>query len=76
MAEDILLLRLLTIPVFVIKFVSKVISILTYLPNYFFVLVMDSIIFNQNLQKSLSMYSLTWPFRFIALNLVTALFCF
>ena len=75
MAEDILLLRLLTIPVYVIKFVSKVISMITYLPNYFIIFIMDSIIFNQNFHTSLAIYAITWPFRLIALNLVTALFC-
>lgn len=74
MSDDILLLRLLHIPVIVIKFVSKAISMITYLPNYVMIFILDRIIFNIGLQSSLLRYIVFWPFRFLSLNLVTAIF--
>lgn len=74
MSDDILLLRLLHIPVIVIKFISKAISMITYLPNYVMIFILDRIIFNIGLQSSLLRYIVFWPFRFLSLNLVTAIF--
>ena len=74
MSEDFLLLKLLHIPVIVIKFISRIISILTYLPNYIIIFCMDYVIFNNKLQSSFIRYCISWPIRFIAVNMVTALF--
>jgi hypothetical protein len=46
MKDDLLILRLLKIPVIIIKYLSKGLAMLTYLPNYLFILVLDAIIFN------------------------------
>ena len=46
MKDDLLILRLLKIPVIIIKYLSKGLAMFTYLPNYLFILVLDAIIFN------------------------------
>jgi hypothetical protein len=48
---------------------------LTYLPNYILILALDSLVFCHSFQASFAVYCIMWLFRFIALNLVTALFC-
>jgi hypothetical protein len=50
MKDDLLILKLLKIPVAVIKYLSTFMAMLTYLPNYVVILVLDTIIFNEKLR--------------------------
>lgn len=75
MKDDLLILKLLKIPVTGIKYLSKFIAMATYLPNYLLILVLDSIIFNNKLLSSLPFYVMSWPFRLVSLVAVVVIFC-
>ena len=75
MAEgDLLILTLLKIPVAIIRFLSNSLAILTYLPNYLLILVLDSIIFSARLASSAKTYILSWPLRLASIMLVLYIF--
>lgn len=75
MKDDLLILKLLKIPVTIIKYLSKFFAMMTYLPNYLIILVLDSIIFNITLSSTFAYYIVSWPLRFVALIGVIAIFC-
>lgn len=74
MKNDLLILKILKVPVTVIKYLSMGLAMLTYFPNYLLILVLDSIIFSQTILGTLSYYVLSWPFRLAALVGVVAIF--
>lgn len=74
MKDDLLILRILKVPVVIIKYLSKALAILTYLPNYVLILLLDAIIFNEIILRNLTYYALLWPFRLIALVGTVAIF--
>ena len=74
MEQDLFLLQLLKIPVFVIKFIFKTLAIATYVPNYLFVYLVDYVLFNENLEKTLFLYSVTWTPKLVLLVSAFALF--
>lgn len=74
MKDDLLILKLLKIPVTIIKILCKAIAMLTYLPNYLIILLFDSVIFHPKLSKTLLLYILSWPFRVFSLLIVITLF--
>ena len=76
MKDDLLILKLLKVPVTIIKYLSKFVAMLTYLPNYLVILILDAIIFNSKFISSFLMYCLSWPFRLISLIAVIAIFSF
>jgi hypothetical protein len=73
--DDLLILKLLKVPVTVITQISKSLSMLTYTINYFLIRILDSIIFSQTLCSTLSAYALSWPLRLFSLVLVALIFC-
>lgn len=75
MKDDLLILKLLKIPVTLIKYLSKFIAMATYLPNYLLILILDSIIFSPKLSSTLMYYVLSWPLRVLALVAVVGIFC-
>ena len=75
MKDDLLILKLLKVPVTIIKYLSKFVAMFTYLPNYLIILVFDALIFSTTLSSSLSYYAISWPFRFVALVGVVVIFC-
>jgi hypothetical protein len=75
MKDDLLILKLLKMPVTLIKFLSKFISMMTYIANYILILALDSVIFSPTLLSSLLLYALSWPLRLAALMAVIAIFC-
>lgn len=74
MKNDLLILKILKVPVAVIKYLSKGLAMLTYFPNYLLILVLDSIIFSRTILGSLTYYALSWPFRLAALVGVVSIF--
>lgn len=74
MQEDLLILKLLKLPVIAIKYICKAVAILTYLPNYLLIYILDCIIFNESFISSLRNYILSWPLRFASLGIVIAIF--
>lgn len=74
MKDDLLILKLLKVPVTMIKVLCKAMAMLTYLPNYLVILLLDSVIFHAKLSKTLLLYILSWPFRVFSLLVVIALF--
>lgn len=74
--DDLLILKLLKIPVLIIRYLSSTLAILTYLPNYLLILGLDSIIFSNKLTISATRYLLSWPVRLVALVTVFYLFYF
>jgi hypothetical protein len=44
--QELLLLTILKFPVIVIKFIAKAFSILTYLPNYVLLFLIDALLFH------------------------------
>lgn len=75
MKDDLLILKLLKVPVTIIKYLSKFVAMLTYLPNYLVILILDAIIFSTMLSSTLLFYVISWPFRLIALAGVIVIFC-
>lgn len=75
MKDDLLILRLLKVPVTIIKYLSKGVAMLTYLPNYLVILALDTIIFSQLLSSTLFYYIISWPLRLLSLVGVVAIFC-
>ena len=75
MKDDLLILKLLKVPVTIIKYLSKFVAMFTYLPNYLIILVLDTLIFSTTLSSSLSYYAISWPFRLVALVGVVVIFC-
>ena len=75
MKDDLLILKLLKVPVTIIKYLSKFVAMLTYLPNYLVILILDAIIFSTMLSSTLLFYVISWPFRLIALAGVIVVFC-
>lgn len=75
MQDDLLILKILKLPVLGIKFLSKFFAILTYLPNYLLIFILDSIIFNQKFVSTLVSYIISWPLRLGSLVAVVAIFC-
>lgn len=75
MKDDLLILKLLKVPVTIIKYLSKFVAMLTYLPNYLVILILDAIIFSTMLSSTLLLYVISWPFRLIALAGVIVIFC-
>jgi lipopolysaccharide export LptBFGC system permease protein LptF len=59
----------------VIKFLAKALSILTYLPNYLVLSVVDHFLFDYKYRSSLAVYSAMWLPRMLLLFLGLALFC-
>lgn len=74
MKTDLLILRILKVPVTIIKYLSQFFAILTYLPNYLLILIFDAIIFHPQSASSLLAYTLSWPFRIAALLGVISIF--
>ena len=75
MKDDLLILRLLKVPVIIIKYLSKSLAMLTYLPNYILILILDTIIFKEKFIANLFSYCISWPFRFVASISVVGVFC-
>lgn len=75
MKDDLLILKLLKIPVAVIKYLSTMMAMLTYLPNYLVILMLDAIIFNEKLTSTFFFYAISWPVRLLAQVTVIAIFC-
>lgn len=76
MKDDLLILKLLKVPVTIIKYCSKFVAMLTYLPNYLIILILDAIIFHASTVKSLLNYIIFWPIRLASLLAVIAIFSF
>lgn len=72
--NDLIILKLLRIPVAIISFMSRTIAMLTYIPNYFILLGLDSFLFHEKFASTLGWYAATWVFRFVALLLCLAVF--
>ncbi len=73
--QQLLLLQILKIPVVVIKFLAKVLSILTYLPNYLILLGVDHVLFSDRYCSSLLIYGVMWLPKVLLLFLSLFLFC-
>jgi hypothetical protein len=73
--QELLLLQILKIPVIVIKYLAKVLSIATYLPNYLILLIVDHFLFSDAYTASLLIYSLMWLPKLALLLLSLLLFC-
>jgi hypothetical protein len=76
MEQDLLLLQILKIPVIVIKFIAKLFSILTYLPNYLLLLIVDHFLFSEQYAATLLIYSIMWLPKLALLLLSFAIFYF
>lgn len=72
--QELFLLTILKFPVIIIKFMAKVLAVLTYLPSYAILRIIDAILFNQILDSSLINYVLTWIPRVLLLISTFALF--
>lgn len=58
----------------IIKFVAKVFSILTYLPNYIVIYFIDSLLFNAQLSSTRTLYVISWLPKVILLAVTVSLF--
>ena len=74
MADDLLILKILKLPVIVIGFLSNTFAIITYIPNYFIIYGLDIVLFNPMMYKTLIAYSLSWIPRLISLSLTLLIF--
>lgn len=76
MEQDLLLLQILKIPVVVIKFIAKVFSILTYLPNYLLLLIVDHFLFSEQYSATMLIYTIMWLPKIALLLFSVAIFYF
>jgi hypothetical protein len=73
--QELFLLQLLKVPVFIIKTLSKLLSIFTYTPNYLFLYLVDAVVFSSGLQATMLSYILSWIPRFALLLTGLGMFC-
>ena len=73
--QELLLLQILKIPVIVIKFLAKILSIATYLPNYLILYLVDFVLFEPRFRCSFIVYTLMWIPKVFMLFFGLALFC-
>ena len=73
--QELLLLQILKIPVMVIKYLAKILSIGTYLPNYLILYVIDQVLFGERFRSTWVMYVTMWLPKVGMLGLGLALFC-
>ena len=69
------MLQILKIPVIVIKYLAKILSIGTYLPNYLILYVIDQVLFGERFRSTWFMYVTMWLPKVGMLMLGLALFC-
>lgn len=72
--QELLLLQLLKIPVVVIKYLARILSIATYLPNYLILSFVDHFLFADTYSATLLVYSLMWLPKLALLFFSLALF--
>ena len=72
--QELLLLQILKIPVILIKYLAKILSIATYLPNYLILYLVDFILFEDRFRSSLIVYALMWVPKVVMLLFGLALF--
>ena len=73
--QELFLLTILKLPVFLIKTLSSYLSKLTYLPNYLALLLLDFLLFHPAATTTLLRYFLTWLPRLLLLLAAFSLFC-
>ena len=76
MEQDLLLLQILKVPVIIIKFLAKTLSVLTYLPNYVLLFVVDHFLFSEQYSSTLIIYGVMWLPKIALLVLAFSIFCF
>lgn len=72
--KDLLILKVLKIPFLVISYLSRTLSMLVYVPNYFIILALDWLLFHEGCRRTYLRYAFTWVPRLLALLLTSCVF--